>query len=69
MKVNTFDSLQKSCRKVLNENWTAYEAAKFFHVDRSNMCSYFKGRKSIPFGLLCDILDYHNVKLVCFKSY
>ena len=64
-----YDSLQKACRKVLSENWTAYSAAKHFDIDRSNMCAYFKGRKQIPIGLMFEILDYHDVKVVCFKRY
>lgn len=67
--VPVLKSLQKAAIKALKENWTAYEASKFFNVDRSNMCAYFRGSKSLPLGLMFEILDYTGVKVVCFKSY
>lgn len=67
--VPALDSLQKAARNALNENWTAYEASKYFNVDRSNMCAYYKGRKPIPLGLMFEILDYVGIQVVCFKRY
>lgn len=67
--VPALKSLQKAAVKALKENWTAYEASKFFNVDRSNMCAYFRGSKPLPLGLMFEILDYTGVKVVCFKSY
>lgn len=67
--VPALKTLQKAAVKVLKENWTAYEASKFFNVDRSNMCAYFRGSKPLPLGLMFEILDYTGVKVVCFKSY
>lgn len=67
--VPALSSLQKAALKALRENWTAYEASKFFNVDRSNMCAYFRGSKSLPLGLMFEILDYVGIQVVCFKRY
>lgn len=62
-------SLQKSCLNALRDNFTPAEASKAFHVDRSNMCAYYRGSKSIPLGLMFEILDYIGIQVVCFKRY
>lgn len=67
--VPAFKSLQSAALKALKENWTAYEASKYFGVDRSNMCAYFRGSKPIPLGLMFEILDYVGIQVVCFKRY
>lgn len=67
--VPSLDTLQSAARKALKENFTAYEASKHFHVDRSNMCAYFFGRKRLPLGLMFEILDYIGIQVVCFKRY
>lgn len=67
--VPAFASLQKAARNALKDNWTAYEASKYFNVDRSNMCAYFRGSKPIPFGLMFEIFDYVGIQVVCFKRY
>lgn len=67
--VPAYSTLQNAARKALKENWIAYEASKFFNVDRSNMCAYFRGSKSIPLGLMFEILDYVGIQVVCFKRY
>ena len=66
---NSFTQLENSCRKVLKENWTSYEASKQFGVDYNNMCAYYRGSKKIPYALIFSVLDYCNVRVVCFKSY
>lgn len=65
----SFKTLQKAALKALKENWTAYEASKYFNVDRSNMCAFFRGSKPIPLGLMFEILDYVGIQVVCFKRY
>lgn len=67
--VPALKSLQNAACKALKENWTAYEASKYFNVDRSNMCAYFRGSKPIPLGLMFEILDYVGIQVVCFKRY
>ena len=67
--VPALKSLQKASVKALKENWTAYEASKFFNVDRSNMCAYYRGSKPLPLGLMFEILDYVGIQVVCFKRY
>lgn len=67
--VPSLATLQKACRNALRDNFTAYEASKHFKVDRSNMAAYFAGRKSIPLGLMFEILDYIGIQVVCFKRY
>lgn len=69
VNLRTYRSIQKACRKVMLENWTPYQASKFFAIDKSNMSAYMSGRKDFPIMLSLRLLDYHNVKLVCFKSY
>lgn len=65
----SFKTLQKAALNALKENWTAYEASKFFNVDRSNMCAFYRGSKPIPLGLMFEILDYVGIQVVCFKRY
>lgn len=67
--VPALKSLQKAAVKALKENWTAYEASKFFNVDRSNICAYYRGSKPLPLGLMFEILDYVGIQVVCFKRY
>lgn len=67
--VPSFDTLQKACRVAAKENWTPYECAKHFRVDRSNMCAYYRGSKPFPLGLMFEILDYVGIQVVCFKRY
>ena len=68
-KVPALKSLQKAAVNALKDNWTAYEASKFFNVDRSNMCAYYRGSKMLPLGLMFEILDYVGIQVVCFKRY
>lgn len=67
--VPAFESLQIACRNAAKENWTAYESAQHFNVDRSNMCAYYRGSKPFPLGLMFEILDYVGIQVVCFKRY
>lgn len=67
--VPSFETLQKAARTALKENWTSYEASKFFNIDKSNMCAYFRGSKPLSLGLMFEILDYVGIQVVCFKRY
>lgn len=67
--VPAFESLQKAAVFALKENWSAYEASKYFNVDRSNMCAYYRRSKPLPLGLMFEILDYVGIQVVCFKRY
>lgn len=67
--VPALKSLQRAAVQALKDNWTAYEASKFFNVDKSNMCAYFRGSKPLPLGLMFEILDYVGIQVVCFKRY
>lgn len=67
--VPSHKTLHNAAIKALKENWTAYEASKFFHVDKSNMCAYYRGSKTLPLGLMFEILDYVGIQVVCFKRY
>lgn len=67
--VPALKSLQRAAVTALKDNWTAYEASKFFNVDKSNMCAYFRGSKPLPLGLMFEILDYVGIQVVCFKRY
>ena len=62
-------TLQKAARNALHENFRPSEASKIFKVDRSNMCAYYRGSKSIPLGLMFEILDYIGIQVVAFKRY
>lgn len=68
-KVPALKSLQKAALNALRDNWSAYEASKFFGVDKSNMCAYYRGSKSLPLGLMFEILDYVGIQVVCFKRF
>lgn len=67
--VPAFKSLQKAAVNALKDNWTAYEASKFFSVDYHNMCAYYRCSKPLPIGLMFEVLDYIGIQVVCFKRY
>ena len=37
--------------------------AQALHIPRTTYCNYETGRRNIPNDLLCDLADFHNVRL------
>lgn len=60
--------LRSKAISLLLESFSVFEAAKVFHVDYKNLCSYVKGRKELPLKLAFEILDYFDAKVVVFRS-
>lgn len=53
---------------LIKENFSPFEFAVLFDLDKSNACAYLRGSKKIPLSLCFDVLEYLQVKLVLFRS-
>lgn len=54
---------------LLLENFNIFEASRLFGVDYKNLCSYCRGRKTMPLKLAFKILDYFEAKVVVFRKF
>lgn len=53
---------------LIQENFSASEAAKLLGVEYRNMCAYLAGRKALPLKYAFAIFDYLDCRVVVFKS-
>lgn len=53
---------------LIKENFSPFEFAVLFGIDKSNACAYLRGGKKIPLSLCFEVLEYLQVKLALFRS-
>lgn len=52
---------------LIKENFSPFEFATLFKLDKANVCAYLRGGKKIPLSLCFEVLDYLGVKLALFR--
>lgn len=53
--------------RLIKENFSPFEFAELFQIDKSNACAYLRGSKLLPLSLAFKVLDYLGARCVIFR--
>ena len=62
------DKFRNKVISLIKENFSPFEFAALFGLDKGNACAYLRGSKKIPLSLCFTVLEYLGVKLALFRS-